>query len=53
MFQKRLDGSADLYRGLNDYKLGFGNLNVLDKINRLTNIGQASCESMLSMTCLL
>ena len=42
MFQKRLDGSIDLYRGWVDYKNGFGNLNGefwlgLDKIHRLTN----------------
>ena len=41
MFQKRLDGSVDFYRGWADCKRGFGNLNGefwlgLDKINRLT-----------------
>ena len=41
VFQKRLDGSVDFYRGWADFRYGFGNLNGefwlgLDKINRLT-----------------
>ena len=44
MFQKRLDGSVDFYRGWTDYKVGFGNLKGefwlgLEKINRLTKTG--------------
>ncbi|XP_046863416.1 fibroleukin-like [Xenia sp. Carnegie-2017] len=42
VFQRRLDGSVNFYRGWQDYKNGFGNLTSdfwlgLDKINRLTS----------------
>ena len=42
MFQKRIDGSENFYRGWNDYKNGFSNLNCefwlgLDKIHRLSH----------------
>ena len=41
VFQRRKDRSVDFYRGLNDYKAGFGQLNAEfwlgnDKIHRLT-----------------
>ena len=44
MFQQRLDGSVDFYRGWNDYQNGFGDVRGefwlgLDKINRLTRHG--------------
>ena len=41
VFQKRYNGAVDFFRGWNDYKQGFGNLNSefwlgLNKIHRLT-----------------
>ena len=44
VFQRWADGSCDFYRGWNDYKNGFGDLDAdfwlgLDKINRLSNSG--------------
>ena len=45
IFQRRQDSSVNFYRGWQDYKTGFGNLNGnfwlgLEKIHRLTRSGQ-------------
>jgi hypothetical protein len=45
VFQRRQDASVDFYRGWQDYKNGFGDLNGnfwlgLDRVHRLTKSGQ-------------
>ena len=54
VIQKRLDGSVDYYRGWDDYKRGFGNLNGefwlgLDKIHRLTKETQLTLSTTSSV----
>ena len=60
VFQKRLDGSVDFYRGWAEYKRGFGSLTGefwlgLDEIHRLTSSGsynlRVDLEDFAGKTC--